>query len=46
LEEVGLVILLFEAPSNRLVDLTPLLPEAKEVLSKAWPGEVLPVYAP
>lgn len=45
LEGVGLVILLLEAPSNRLVDLAPLVPEAKEVLGRAQPGDVLRVSA-
>ncbi len=45
LEDVELVILLFRAPSNRLTDLTPLMPEAKEVLDGARPGDVLHVPA-
>jgi hypothetical protein len=38
LGEVGLAILLLEAPSNRLTDLTPLVQEAKARLSEARPG--------
>ncbi len=41
-----LVILLLEAPSNRLTDLAPLVPEAMEVLSRAKPGDVLRVPVP
>jgi len=46
LEGIRLVILLLEAPSNRLTDLAPLLPEAIEVLGRAKPGDVLRVPAP
>ena len=42
LEDLDLVILLFEAPSNRLVDLAPLVDEAKAALSEARPGDVVP----
>ncbi len=45
LEGVSLVILLLEAPSNRLADLASLVPEAKEVLKNASPGDVLRVSA-
>lgn len=46
LEGIALVILLLEAPSNRLIDLAPLVPEAKEALSSARPGDVLRIPAP
>lgn len=45
LEGVSLVILLLEEPSNRLADLAPLVPEAKEALIEAKPGDVLRVPA-
>ena len=45
LEGIELVILLLEAPSNRLADLAPLVPEAMEVLSRAKHGDVLQVPA-
>ncbi|MGH3088938.1 MAG: DUF5615 family PIN-like protein [Rubrobacteraceae bacterium] len=45
LEGITLAILLLEAPSNRLADLAPLVPEAKEALSEARPGKVLRVPA-
>ena len=45
LEDIRLVILLLEAPSNRLTDLAPLVPEAMEVLTRAQPGDVLRVPA-
>jgi hypothetical protein len=43
---VDLVILLLEARSNRLADLTPLVEGAEAALSKARPGEVVRVTAP
>jgi predicted nuclease of predicted toxin-antitoxin system len=43
LEEVDLVILLLEAPSNRLADLAPLVGEAKAALSEARPGKIVRV---
>ncbi len=45
LEDIRLVILFLEAPSNRLTDLAPLVPEAMEVLTRAQPGDVLRVPA-
>ncbi len=46
LEGIALVIQLHEAPSNRLVDLAPLVLQAKETLSRAQPGDVARVSAP
>ncbi len=46
LAEVDLVIVLLEARSNRLADLTPLVEGAEAALSKARPGEVVRVTAP
>lgn len=46
LSEVDLVVLLLEAPSNRLSDLTPLVPGTEAALSKAQPGEVIRIIAP
>lgn len=43
---VDLVIMLLEARSNRLADLTPLVEGAEAALSKARPGEVVRVTAP
>lgn len=43
---VDLVIMLLEARSNRLADLTPLVKGAEAALSKARPGEVVRVTAP
>ena len=40
---MDLVILLLEARSNRLADLTPLVEGAEAALSKARPGEVVRV---
>ncbi len=45
LEGIALVVLLLEAPSNRLIDLAPLVPETKEALGGARPGDVLRVPA-
>lgn len=46
LREVDLVILLLEARSNRLVDLAPLVAEAKEALNEARTGDVVRVPSP
>lgn len=46
LADVDLVFLLLEARSNRLADLTPLVPEAEEALKGAQPGDVLRVPTP
>jgi predicted nuclease of predicted toxin-antitoxin system len=46
LMEVDLVILLLEAPSNRLADTAPLVEKAKVALSEARPGEVVRVQRP
>lgn len=46
LTEVDLIVLLLEAPSNRLSDLTTLVPGAEAALSKAQPGEVIRITAP
>jgi predicted nuclease of predicted toxin-antitoxin system len=46
LANVDLVVLILEAPSNRLADLTPLVTGAEAALSKARPGEVVRVTAP
>lgn len=43
---VDLVIMLLEARSNRLADLTPLVEGAEAALSKARLGEVVRVTAP
>ena len=43
---VDLVIVLLEARSNRLSDLTPLVEGAEAALSKARPGEAVRVTAP
>jgi predicted nuclease of predicted toxin-antitoxin system len=44
LSDVDLAIVLLEAPSNRLADLTPLVEEARVALSEARPGELLRVH--
>ncbi len=41
LANVDLAIVLLEAPSNRLVDLSPLVEKAKFALSEARPGELV-----
>lgn len=46
LANVDLVVLILEAPGNRLADLTPLVTGAEAALSKARPGEVIRVTAP
>lgn len=46
LTDIDLVIVLLEAPSNRLADLTPLVAGAEAALSRARPGEVVRVSAP
>jgi hypothetical protein len=44
--EVDLVILLFEAPTNRLTDTTPLVEKAKAALSEARPDDLVSVQRP
>ena len=46
LASLDLVVVLLEAPSNRLADLTPLVGEAEAALSRARQGEVIRVSAP
>ena len=46
LMEVDLVILLLEAPSNRLADTAPLVEKAEAALSEARPGEIVRVQRP
>jgi len=46
LADVDLVVLLLEAPSNRLADLEPLVERAKSALSGAPPGGLICVSAP
>jgi hypothetical protein len=41
---VDLAIVLLEAPSNRLADLTPLVEKVQAVLSVVRPGEILRVH--
>lgn len=46
LANVDLAIILLEASSNRLVDLSPLVERVKAALSKVRPGELVRVSAP
>lgn len=46
LTDVDLVILLLEAPSNRLADLAPLVQRIETALSGTRPGEVVRVTTP
>jgi len=46
LEGIARVIVLPEAPSNRLVDLVPLVPKIKEALGGAQLGDVPRVWPP
>lgn len=43
LQEAGVAIVVLVAPSNRLPDLIPLIPKARNVLSAIAPGEVIEV---
>ena len=43
LQEAGVAVVVLVAPSNRLPDLLPLLPKARNVLSAIAPGEVIEV---
>jgi hypothetical protein len=43
LQEAGVAVVVLVAPSNRLPDLIPLMPKARNVLSAIAPGEVIEV---
>lgn len=43
LEQAGVAVAVLVAPSNRLSDLVPLLPDVRNVLSTIAPGEVIEV---
>ena len=43
LQEAGIGVVVLVAPSNRLPDLIPLMPKARNVLSAIAPGEVIEV---
>lgn len=43
LQEAGVAIIVLVAPSNRLPDLIPLIPKARNVLSAIAPGEVIEI---
>lgn len=36
----GLIVIVLEAPKNRLADLRPLMPKVREILKAAQPGQV------
>jgi len=43
LEQAGVAVVVLVARSNRLLDLVPLIPDVRSVLSKIAPGEVIEV---
>lgn len=43
LQEAGVAVVVLVAPSNRLPDLIPLIPKARNVLNTIIPGEVIEV---
>jgi len=43
LQEAGVSVVVLVAPSNRLPDLIPLIPKARNVLNTIVPGEVIEV---
>ncbi|WP_449418959.1 DUF5615 family PIN-like protein [Phormidium nigroviride] len=43
LQSAGVAIIVLVAPSNRLPDLIPLIPKARNVLSAIAPGEVIEI---
>lgn len=43
LQQSGVAVVVLVAPSNRLPDLLPLLPDARNVLNAISPGEVIEV---
>ncbi|MEL6440410.1 MAG: hypothetical protein AAFQ80_14275 [Cyanobacteria bacterium J06621_8] len=43
LQQAGVAVVILVAPSNRLPDLLPLIPEARNVLNTIKPGEVIEV---
>jgi len=44
LQQAGVAVVVLVAPSNRLSDLVPLIPEAHNVLNAIAPGEVIEVH--
>ncbi len=43
LQQAGVAVIVLVAPSNRLPDLIPLMPEVRSVLSAIAPGEVIEI---
>lgn len=43
LHQAGVAVVVLVAPSNRLLDLVPLIPDVRNVLSGISPGEVIEV---
>lgn len=43
LQQAGVAIVVLVAPSNKLCDLLPLIPDARNVLNTIAPGEVIEV---
>ncbi len=43
LQQAGVAVLVLVAPSNKLADLLPLIPEARQVLNTITPGAVIEV---
>lgn len=43
LQQAGVAVVVLVAPSNRLPDLFPLIPEARNVLNAIAPGEAIEV---
>jgi hypothetical protein len=43
LQQAGVAVVVLVAPSNRLPDLLPLMPETRSVLSSIAPGEIVEI---
>ena len=41
LQQAGVAVIVLVAPSNRLPDLVPLIPDARDVITTITPGEVI-----
>jgi hypothetical protein len=43
LQQAGVAVVVLVAPSNKLIDLVPLIPEARRLLNTIMPGEVVEI---
>lgn len=43
LKQAGVAVVVLVAPSNRMTDLVPLMAEAREIIDKIAPGEIIEI---